>query len=382
MIREIKIKNYKSIDKLKLDLGRVNVFIGENGGGKSNILEAIALGSAGASEKLDNEFLFSRGIRVTEPKFMKSAFDLKQLNENIFISLTDENKQEFIFNLKHNNNYSDWKCDRKINNFEQEIAEINFEKIFKESNLKKKLEHIINIDKLRDLIRQEIILSTAPYLINFIIFSPDYDILRTFKQEGQIQPLGIKGEGLLDFLQFLNDTDKDKIEQLKKYLKLIDWFEDLDIPNNLMAEERNINIKDRYLAENLASFTQKSSNEGFLFLLFYFCLLISDITPQFFAIDNIDNSLNPRLCHRLIYELVKLAKENDKQVIFTTHNSAVLDGLNLDDDEQRLYIIYRNNLGHTKTKRVFSPKPLEGETPIRLSEAFLRGYIGGLPKNF
>jgi AAA15 family ATPase/GTPase len=68
MIQEITIENYKSIQSLSIELGRVTVFIGENGCGKSNILEAIALGSAAAADKLDNEFLAPRGIRVTEPK--------------------------------------------------------------------------------------------------------------------------------------------------------------------------------------------------------------------------------------------------------------------------------------------------------------------------
>jgi AAA15 family ATPase/GTPase len=64
MIREIRIENYKSIQKLKLELGRVTVLIGENGCGKNNILEAIALSAAAACDRLDNEFLAPRGIRV------------------------------------------------------------------------------------------------------------------------------------------------------------------------------------------------------------------------------------------------------------------------------------------------------------------------------
>ena len=84
----------------------------------------------------------------------------------------------------------------------------------------------------------------------------------------------------------------------------------------------------------------------------------------------------------MIKELVELAKKYDRQVIFTTHNPAILDGLNLEDDEQRLFAIYRNKLGYTKARRISTPKPLEGQEPVRLSEAFLRGYIGGLPKNF
>lgn len=59
-----------------------------------------------------------------------------------------------------------------------------------------------------------------------------------------------------------------------------------------------------------------------------------------------------------------------------------MDGLNLDDDEQRLFIISRNKSGYTKARRFLKPKTAEGEKPVRMSEAFLRGYIGGLPKSF
>ena len=55
MIGRIAIENYKSIESLTLDLGRVTVLIDANGSGKSNILEAIVLCSAAAT-KLDNEF--------------------------------------------------------------------------------------------------------------------------------------------------------------------------------------------------------------------------------------------------------------------------------------------------------------------------------------
>ena len=77
MIKQIEIENYKSIPSLELELGRVNVFIGENGSGKTNILEAVALGSAAAERKVDNEFLSNRGIRFTGGDLMCSAFEKK-----------------------------------------------------------------------------------------------------------------------------------------------------------------------------------------------------------------------------------------------------------------------------------------------------------------
>ncbi|MEI6261026.1 MAG: AAA family ATPase, partial [Deltaproteobacteria bacterium] len=41
MIGTIKIESFKSLESLTIDIGQVNVFIGGNGSGKSNLLEAI-----------------------------------------------------------------------------------------------------------------------------------------------------------------------------------------------------------------------------------------------------------------------------------------------------------------------------------------------------
>jgi AAA15 family ATPase/GTPase len=409
MLKEVRIENYKSIQKLKLELGRVTVLIGENGCGKSNILEAIALASAAADDKLDNEFLASRGIRVTEPQFMRSAFERENLVKDINIEIKGNDGQKFSCVLHNDNSpYSQW-----VNKNFMSGPKISLGKIVpnsgespdfiltedsqdaseesKKEAFKKQIKKIINnievlpTDMLLLLSRE---LSNHFFyhskLIKFTIYSPENQALRTFEKEGQIQPLGINGEGLFKLIKFLNsETNQDKLNQIKEKLRLIDWFRDFEVPEDLSPLQSSLQIKDKYLDRDLTYFDQKSSNEGFLFLLFYFALFISDLTPKFFAIDNIDASLNPRLCRRLMQELVELAKKQDKQVIFTTHNPAVLDGLDLhDDDEQRLFAIYRNQLGHTKARRILKPEPLEGQEPVKLSEAFLRGYIGGLPKNF
>lgn len=363
MLEKLRIENYKSIELLELNLGRINVFIGENGCGKSNILEAIALGAAASSHKLDNEFLATRGIRVTEPKFMRSAFNKENINGDIKLYFKGKNDTKLKFFLAHNNQpYSRWK--------KQYIKPpiLSYSEVWPGTNV--------------EIIPSEFQVVLDIKLPEFLIYSPQNDALGTFEKEGQIQPLGINGEGLFKLLKVLSlEPEGDKIGKLKEKLELIDWFEDMQIPTDLYASERAIRFADIYLDSDLL-FDQKSVNEGFLFLLFYFSLFISDDTPKFFAIDNIDASLNPKLCRRLIKELAKLAVESDRQVIFTTHNPAILDGLNLGDDQQRLFVIDRNKLGHTKAKRIFKPDPLPGQEPVKLSEAFLSGYIGGLPKNF
>src|SRR5580698_155456 len=107
MISKIQVENYKSISKLALDLGRLTVLIGANGSGKSNILEAIALASAAAQDKLDNEFLISRGIRVSETRFMRSAFNkAAKSSEAIRVLVEGANEVAFECHLSADETFS------------------------------------------------------------------------------------------------------------------------------------------------------------------------------------------------------------------------------------------------------------------------------------
>ena len=103
MLKSVIVNNYKSIKSLSLDLGRINVFIGENGCGKSNLLEALAIAAAAESGKLDNEFLASRGVRVTKPPLMKSCFDESTKNDAIKIDIGFSNNHMLSYELTNNN---------------------------------------------------------------------------------------------------------------------------------------------------------------------------------------------------------------------------------------------------------------------------------------
>lgn len=395
MIREIQIENFKSIKKMKLELGRVNVFIGENGSGKSNILEAIALAGAAAANKLDNEFLASRGIRAAEPRLMRCALRGENSVSDIAISIGASDGRRADLRLSHDGKpYSSWKRDESGVPFVTgdtlqmiQSLESFFNKHHREKDapgytpspteLKEVSASLLKISE--DILGVK---GIADSLTRFVIFSPENNSLRVFQREGQIEPLGIQGEGLLKFLRVLSDTPEheEALAGIRKQLGVLDWFDDLRIPDERVALERSIEIADKYLGEEAGELDQVSANEGFLFLLFYFCLFSTDLTPRFFAVDNVDASLNPKLCAHLVTELASLAGANDKQVILTTHNPATLDGLDLNDNDQRLFVISRGDEGETKIRRI---KQKEGSaSDVKLSTAFINGYLGGLPKNF
>lgn len=393
MLNSITIENFKSIKKLELELGRINVFIGENGAGKSNILEAIVFAGAALADKLDNEFLASRGIRVTSQELMKSAFPMENAkdftvvnNSPIAISAC-ENKNEF--NLKicsEGKPYPQWLVKDLIVNGEGIVSRARKKELIKKLGIAnlvggevKKTEDE-TLDELLKLISKYSVKSEL--LERFIIFSPENSALRAFEKEGQILPLGINGEGLFKLIKVISDNNPELLESVSYQLKVLGWFSGFNLKKGSLDHSDLLEIEDRYLSDEVkVLLDQRSVNEGFLFLLFYFVLFSSELTPSFFAIDNIDASLNPKLCQKLMLELNKLAVAHEKQAILTTHNPAILDGLDLNDDNQRLFVVSRREDGSTRVRRIKKPKAKDGQI-VRLSEMFMRGTLGGLPEGF
>lgn len=425
MISELRINNYKSLHDVTLDVGRFNVLIGENGCGKSNLLEAIAFVAAAESNKLEKGELEARGIRVPESELMRSAFDNEHLKEPIKIYITFENSDILEkYTLQNENSpYSKWNregTEQFLSNLGEVWGELNNEKMAHNEEFDKlknrMLKIAIDINKDEKFLNKiGGILPKKKIIKNFVIYSPENTALRNLNKEGQIEPLGINGEGLFKLLNVIQNNSDKQWTEIHNCLQLFDWYSECHIqkyePKGLLSfMEERITITDRYLTMD---FDQHSANEGFLFVLFYIALMVSDDTPKIFAIDNIDTSLNPKLCTKIIKELVRLAKKYDKQVFVTTHNPAILDGIDLGDDEQRLFVVSRNKTGHTRFKRItLQDKPVSSarakisrifskdeqlptstkehvlnlfdnsEEPLKLSEAFLRGYLGGLPTGF
>ncbi|CAI8782194.1 AAA family ATPase [Pseudomonas sp. IT-P395] len=405
MLKKIEIENFKTIDRLKLELGRTNVFIGENGAGKSNILESIALAAAASAGKLDNEFLHSRGIRITSASLMRPQFDKESQDKPIVIKVTDQSEATTELKLNHDNKeYSKWQFEfihdgkGREHFFSESIQEeavtnqnvveelttaIKLLQNFIDSAPSKETKKILKIPEDSILTRitkrtQEKLNHILPDINNFAIFSPETSTLRRFDAEGQIEPLGICGEGLQKLLIILSQEEPETISTIKNILSIFGWFQNFQFKSEPGTSHSNIEVIDRFFYDKDRYLDIRGANEGFLYLMFYSALFASKLCPKFFAIDNIENSLNPKLCSHLISEIHKISVATDKQSILTTHNPAILDGLNLDDDDQRLFAVQRNPDGYTRIKRIHKKSGSE----LKLSEMFMRGVIGGLPKGF
>ncbi|HAN78121.1 MAG TPA: recombinase RecF [Bacteroidales bacterium] len=403
MINTLKISNFKSIANETIDLSNVNVFIGENGSGKTNILEAIATLSAAKDHNLNINGLSSKGVRVTKPLLTMSSFIGQRQKNEIEISAeiaeTNQIIDAVIYPIDKDDIYSAWN-DKSVERIEKQILKrVESNEIKKIIEIEVKNIHNDNT-KNAELFESDLKNAIAErlkslagfnikieFLTRFLIYNINTQSLRGIINNSKEIPLGINGEGL-DIL--LHDFSKKEWEELKQYNHLISWLDEILIDetdslkfkgHKLGRSSSFLYFKDKYMRKNNNIFAAENSNEGVLNILFYLALLISRKTPKFFAIDNIESSLNPKLCRTLMKIIANLAIEHNKQVLITTHNPAILDGINLFDDRQRLFIVKREDEGNTKVERL-KLKPEAKEKDLKLSEMWMRGYLGGLPNNF
>lgn len=386
MIKQITIQNYKSVVNATFPLKPFNVMIGANGCGKTNILEAIAIAAAANSNKLDYEYFANRGIRVVDPRFMLPAFEDVDA-DGISLHIETDEKEVSEFNIRYNKDAKPprWE-DTSLNastfiDFlkENQITSVPALKDFLEKNNSNLENTKINF-KLKKTPNGLLPSPSCEDLLRFTIYSLEETVLRKADNDSRLYPLGRHGEGLFAYLKNLATREDGTafLQEIIENLEVLDWFDGMEIPETQLSSEFNIQLCDRYIDEAISFFDQRSTNEGFLYLLFYLTLIISDETPTFFAIENIDASFNPKLCREVIERLTLLAKKHGKQIIATTHNPSVLDGLDIMGEDHELLVVRRNIDGYTKVNNVET----KGLLNMNLSEAWLKGFIGGLPDNF
>lgn len=394
-ISQISIKGFKTLDDVTFDPGQVNIFIGANGSGKTTILEAVGLLSAALTDRIDNNSMNRKGIRLSVPRLYKSNFsDLSRVSPTIAFGVKWEyagDAYSYAVNLNVPNEKD--AAMRDTWRYHSEHIEKNNVGLGGRSGASQAV-----YDPYVSLFLQEtdVSLSTArdavSKLKDYAIYQPNTQTLRgTQVDPYQTNPLGLCGGRLAETLDELLQKNEDGEWHLgdlplDNVLELVEWASDIrvtvpkksSINSSVPTTRQVIEFQDRFLRKD-SPFTAYDASEGALYVLFLLCLALHPNSPSVFGVDSFDHAMHPRLAQAATRLFCETLMENGKTAFVTTHNPLVLDGLNLLDDRIRLFTVNKSHkTGHTSLERIQITEQLL-DKGFSLSRLWVEGRLGGVP---
>ena len=398
MLEQLSVRTFKSLEDVTVDLGRVNVFIGANGSGKSNLLEALGILSAAADGRVDDQALLVRGVRPGLPALYKSAFPARA-GERIPPHLSFEAQgTRARYQISLHNPLAEpapaWRFKTEL----WEDDETNTKLIGRSPHS----QNPDGIDPERGLAAWKSVEVTSGAAVDllkllqgYVIYSPTTPVLRGVAPETRAKhPVGLSGGNLPQAIsellrQRIDDPYSKRI--CRETLDLVDWAKSfgatsakrLSLSPSAAASRDVVQFRDRFMREDRNVLSGYDASEGALYALFLAVISGHKMSPRLCAVDNADHGLNPRLARSLINRLCEwyLAGEKVRQILLTTHNPLVLDGLPLQNEDVRLFTVSRTNTGRTALQRIVIDDHLlkrakEGWT---LSRLWVMGHLGGVP---
>ncbi|OOV34271.1 hypothetical protein BO91_01810 [Candidatus Synechococcus spongiarum LMB bulk10E] len=392
MIERFSVRTFKSLEDVTVELGQVNVFIGANGSGKSNLLEALGILSAAADGKVDDQALLARGVRLGAPKRYKSAFPAqpgKRIPAHLSFEVCGSSQAEYKVCLWNNLKDPDPAWTFKTESWKEKDRKL----VGRSPASKKKTDEKLDRNKQRGFAALKAVevakgpaLSLLKALQSYVIFSPATAVLRGIALETQPRtPVGLSGGNLLPAIHNLlrQRREDERVRKIcKDTLELIDWAKAIKSLSNKTSMMTSIQFRDRFMKEGQNLLSAYEASEGALYALFLAVIAGHKDSPRLCAVDNADHSLNPRLARALMECLCQwyMAMEEPRQILLTTHNPLILDGLPLQDDRVRLFTVSRTDTGRTSIRRVVVEGLLEkAERGWSLSRLWVMGHLGGVP---
>lgn len=395
-IGQLEAIGFKSLREVRIDFGHINVFIGANGSGKSNLLEAMGLLGAAVAGRVDDEALLRRGVRPGVPALYKSSFQGGKLPPKISLTahaFTGASYHAYVSNpistpkpfwIFGNEKLCDANGHVVASRGPRGHASVGTQKLTLENH--GSVASLARVDRdtpteVRDFLDG---------LADYAVFSPVTPVLRGIAPDtAPRRPVGLFGGQLAEAVGSMMSSKGGRAE-LEEVYDLIEWAEHISIGepsaqflSPSVPTMRNVLLfHDRYMLKQRNTLSAYDASEGALYILFMLVLAAHSQSPPSFAVDNFDQALNPRTARALTRVFVDKALAHDRQTFLTTHNPLVLDGLPLDDDRVRLFAVERaRRTGETTVKRITVDLAKAKATfgPDPLSRLWVMGRLGGVP---
>jgi predicted ATPase len=358
MIKKLKIKNYKSLKDVELELKKFNVLIGPNASGKSNLLDCLAFVSELTTDNVYRD-LETRG------GYERVIFGGgKEKIEISFEFVLDDKASEFFISLSGSG-------------IVEEDLSIEGEKII-ERPLGKMAKMLVSAPSGTVYVKSEIgnwdsAIKEYPEIRDYLTAWRSYNFMTSEMRRKDSAKKNLilekTGRSLAQVLLSLhNERPKtfDKIEEI--LTQAIPQIDELLTP---LTEEGNTYIAVREKGFD-SPFDYFQVSDGTLKLLAYITAIAIE-EANVVCFEEPENFIHPRLFELL----VEVLKKSDKQIILSTHSPYLVDFVEPED-----VIIVEKKDKETVTSRIVDGVKLKerlAELGLALGEYWYGGGLGGNP---
>lgn len=426
-INKIRIQNYKSIKDIEFDLKDVNLLVGANNAGKTNILEAInffgeVLSGQSSSENFrknkdmigedepicltlysDKDSIYIYRIEVydfdTIPHFLKlvgntlTQTDYYKLKHNIKETnyLFGEVKNRLNFHKIYFSSINDYLGDtylKIMNSVYYKHGHVGSEYCYYHSYYKD------NFDEQNLLEFEEYISSLTP-----IIYKIDPGSIRTPYPLTGDKVVFSDASNLTSYLDIIRDSYPKIYEKIKsdiykftnEFIDIRFEYAEVDKMSSLKRQYPNSTFKKIGLADiHGHTYWASELSDGCLYILALLSIIYQPEPPKFILLEEPEKGIHPLKVKNFIDMIIEMAESRGVQVIITTHSTHVIDSfaeipdsiflLSKENGETKIKNLKADILNSTTKKSKKAAAQLEINNPDTLNEHWTVKLLDGVAK--
>lgn len=397
MITRIVIENFKSLRKVDLSLGQVNLFIGANASGKSNFLEALRVLEGIGRGFTINEVLNGKPRGATNEVWegirggsTHACFAGPGSTDEVAIevhgkwdSILDRTFPKWEYRIVFLPESRGKVTDEYINTGDLVYKHGDFPESFYSDPSRPVLgmdeevkRHRLRLGSHSDVDISYWLVNLASLLENAQRLDLRPEVLRGYSQEQLAGRMGEHGE---DFAAVINlmivDDEKTKDAYLTWLRQLRpDEIEDVGALRGALGEPMFM------LRENGKEFPAPVLSDGTLRFAAIAAAFFQDIMPGIMTIEEIENGIHASRVQRLLELMRNQAEYHRMQVIATTHSATVLDWLQEEDYKTTFLCRRDESTGESKICALAEiPRFMEVVQKRPASELFSEGWLEMTP---
>lgn len=402
MLREITISNFKSIgheitftmeadsdrvhelphhviNKNGIDLLRVASMYGPNGGGKSNILQALSLLSMVVNHTELNTSVKYSCVYLNDDEMTLEAFFVTnnfEIGYKVsFHQVKYQKSVNIVLGLPSIADFSSFDIDAEEITFRRK-NENEFNLLLTRSNKGTITSEILDKNKIPTNVNLANGVSSLAYYYSTFVNSVSADL---------IEPLKVISELIHDITNIRNLSLKPTIEMIEKVLleqkeALIMLLNNCDIPvSDIFIDQQKKIFFVRKVIRNVNEYENKSipfqlESSGTVKTFYMFVnILIGKSKPIIYLADDLNAYLHPKLFRKVI-ESFNLNKNSESQLIFNSHD--ILNMTNEVFRRDEIWFIYRNNDNQTELVTLSNIVNYKGKQ-IRNDAKYYKQYLEG-----